>query len=34
MNDGSTRAVSQAAEPQWHDGDHVRIVDGVVRLTS
>ena len=34
MNDGSTRAFSQPAEPQWHDGDHVRIVNGVVHLAS
>ena len=32
MNNGSSRTVGQAAQPGWHDGDRVRIVDGVVRL--
>lgn len=32
MNNGSSRTVGQAAQPDWHDGDRVRIVDGVVRL--
>jgi outer membrane lipoprotein SlyB len=31
LDDGSTRAINQAAEPGWHAGDHVKIVDGVVR---
>jgi outer membrane lipoprotein SlyB len=32
MNNGSSRTVAQAAQPEWHDGDHVRIVDGVVQV--
>jgi outer membrane lipoprotein SlyB len=32
MNDGSSRTIAQATQPEWHNGDHVRIVDGVVRL--
>lgn len=31
MNDGSRRTVSQETQPDWRDGDHVKIVDGVVR---
>jgi outer membrane lipoprotein SlyB len=32
MNNGSTRTVSQATQPQWRDGDHVRITDGAVQI--
>jgi outer membrane lipoprotein SlyB len=32
MNDGSSRTIAQATQPEWHSGDHVRIVDGIVRL--
>jgi outer membrane lipoprotein SlyB len=31
LEDGSTRAIHQAAQPGWRTGDHVRIVDGVLR---
>lgn len=31
LNDGSTRAIHQEAQPGWRTGDHVKIVDGVVR---
>ncbi|MGZ5198989.1 MAG: glycine zipper 2TM domain-containing protein [Telluria sp.] len=34
MTDGSTRSVAQATQPEWRDGDHVRIVDGVVTLAG
>lgn len=34
MNDGSMRAVVQATQPAWRNGDHVRIVDGVVRANG
>jgi outer membrane lipoprotein SlyB len=34
MNNGSSRTVGQAAQPVWRDGDHVRIVDGVVRMNG
>jgi outer membrane lipoprotein SlyB len=34
MDNGSTRTVAQAAQPEWHDGDHVKIVDGVVRMNG
>lgn len=32
MSDGSSRTIAQATQPNWHNGDEVRIVDGVVRL--
>ena len=32
MNDGSSRTIAQAAQPEWRSGDQVRIIDGVVRL--
>jgi outer membrane lipoprotein SlyB len=31
LDDGSTRVINQAAQPGWRMGDHVKIVDGVVR---
>ena len=31
LDDGSTRVISDAAQPGWRTGDHVKIVDGVVR---
>ncbi|HUW36589.1 MAG TPA: glycine zipper 2TM domain-containing protein [Rhodocyclaceae bacterium] len=31
LDDGSTRTIHQSAPSGWHSGDHVRIVDGVVR---
>ena len=34
MNNGSMRTVAQANQPEWHDGDHVRIVDGVVQMNG
>jgi outer membrane lipoprotein SlyB len=34
MNNGSSRTVAQAAQPEWRDGDHVRIVDGVVQMNG
>ena len=34
MNNGSTRTVAQEAAPEWRDGDHVKIVDGVVRMNG
>jgi outer membrane lipoprotein SlyB len=32
MDGGSYRTMTQASEPAWHDGDHVNIVDGVLRM--
>jgi outer membrane lipoprotein SlyB len=34
MTDGSSRSVAQATQPEWRDGDHVKIVDGVVTLAG
>jgi outer membrane lipoprotein SlyB len=34
MNNGSSRTVAQAAQPEWRDGDHVKIVDGVVQMNG
>jgi outer membrane lipoprotein SlyB len=34
MNNGSTRTVAQATRPEWRNGDHVKIVDGVVRMNG
>jgi outer membrane lipoprotein SlyB len=31
MDDGSTRTVQQSAASDWRSGDHVKIVDGVLR---
>jgi outer membrane lipoprotein SlyB len=34
MNNGSSRTVAQATQPVWRDGDHVKLVDGVVRMNG
>ncbi len=34
MNDGSTRTLHETAEPSWHAGDRVRLVDGVLRANG
>jgi outer membrane lipoprotein SlyB len=34
MNNGSTRTVAQATQPAWGNGDHVKIVDGVVQMNG
>jgi outer membrane lipoprotein SlyB len=34
MNNGSSRTVAQATQPVWHDGDRVRVVDGVVQMNG
>jgi uncharacterized protein YcfJ len=34
MTNGASRTISQAAQPEWRDGDHVRIVDGAVRMNG
>jgi outer membrane lipoprotein SlyB len=34
LDDGSTRVIHQAAQPAWNTGDHVKIVDGVVRANG
>lgn len=34
LEDGSTRAISQQAQPGWQAGDRVKIVDGVVRANG
>jgi outer membrane lipoprotein SlyB len=31
LDDGSTRAIHQTDQPGWRTGDHVKIVDGVLR---
>lgn len=32
MDNGASRTVAQAGQPAWQGGDHVKIVDGVVRM--
>lgn len=32
MNNGSTRTIAQATQPEWRNGDRVKIVNGVVQL--
>jgi outer membrane lipoprotein SlyB len=34
LNDGSSRAIAQATQPEWRNGDQVKIVNGVVRLNG
>jgi outer membrane lipoprotein SlyB len=34
MNNGSTRTIAQGTQPEWRDGDHVKIVDGAVRMNG
>ncbi|HEX8603889.1 MAG TPA: glycine zipper 2TM domain-containing protein [Pseudoduganella sp.] len=34
MDNGASRTVTQASQPEWRDGDHVRIVYGVVRTNT
>jgi len=34
MNNGSSRTFAQATQPNWRDGDHVRIVDGAVQMNG
>jgi outer membrane lipoprotein SlyB len=34
MTNGSSRTIAQTAQPEWHDGDHVKIVDGAVRMNG
>lgn len=34
MDDGTTRTVQQSAASDWRNGDHVKIVDGVVRANG
>jgi hypothetical protein len=34
MTNGASRTISQAAQPEWRDGDHVKIVDGEVRMNG
>jgi outer membrane lipoprotein SlyB len=34
MSDGSARSMAQATQPVWRDGDHVKIIDGVVSLAG
>jgi outer membrane lipoprotein SlyB len=34
MDGGSYRTMTQTSEPAWHDGDHVNIVDGVLRMNG
>lgn len=31
LNDGSVRKLHQTEQPSWREGDHVRIVDGILR---
>lgn len=34
LDDGSRRVISEATAPTWRAGDHVRVVDGVIRSNS
>jgi outer membrane lipoprotein SlyB len=34
MDSGSSRSMTQATQPAWHDGDQVKIVDGVLRMNG
>lgn len=34
MDSGTYRTMTHTSEPAWHDGDHVKIVDGVVRMNG
>jgi len=34
MSNGSSRTVAQAAQPDWRNGDRVKIVDGTVQLNG
>jgi outer membrane lipoprotein SlyB len=34
MDNGSSRTIAQATQPEWRDGDHVKIVDGAVRMNG
>jgi hypothetical protein len=34
MDNGSSRTIGQATQPVWRDGDHVKVVDGVVRMNG
>ena len=34
MDDGSSRVISEANPPAWRTGDHVKVVDGVIRSNS
>lgn len=34
FDDGSSRVISAASAPTWRTGDHVRVVDGVIRADS
>jgi outer membrane lipoprotein SlyB len=34
MSDGSRRATEQATQPEWRNGDHVKVTDGVVTLAG
>ncbi len=31
MDNGSSRVVQEANQPAWHNGDHVKIIDGALR---
>lgn len=31
LDDGSTRVISEANQPSWRNGDHVKIIDGIIR---
>ena len=34
LNDGSSRVISQASLPNWHTGDKVKIVNGVIQSNA
>jgi outer membrane lipoprotein SlyB len=34
MSNGSSRTIAQGTQPEWRDGDHVKIVDGAVRMNG
>lgn len=31
MENGSSRTITNATQPSWHSGDHVKVIDGVIR---
>ena len=34
LNDGSSRVISETAQPVWHTGDKVRLVNGTIRSNA
>jgi outer membrane lipoprotein SlyB len=34
LNDGSSRVISESAQPVWHAGDKIRLVNGAIRSNA